>query len=160
MKRTFAAASCARSGRLKHECNSGNGIFGNLQAVRKPTPGRGWQPLKDGDRLAEALQRQIADFFEGGTAFDRNGDASADQNLSVLGFATSNQRWDRREMDSRQVRIERYRREATNLRAKAETFYDSAPRQQLLDIARDYETLARSIEMLPPEQKRPFLHIV
>jgi hypothetical protein len=63
-------------------------------------------------------------------------------------------------MDSRQVRIERYRREAANLRAKAETFYDSAPRQQLLDIARDYETLARSIEMLPPEQKRPFLHIV
>jgi hypothetical protein len=63
-------------------------------------------------------------------------------------------------MDSRQVRIERYRREATNLRAKAETFYDSAPRQQLLDIARDYETLARSIEMLPPELKRPFLHIV
>jgi hypothetical protein len=63
-------------------------------------------------------------------------------------------------MDSRQVRIERYRREATNLRAKAETFYDSATRQQLFDIARDYETLARSIEMLPPEQKRRFLRIV
>jgi hypothetical protein len=63
-------------------------------------------------------------------------------------------------MDSRQVRIERYRREATNLRAKAETFYDSASRQQLLDIARDYETLARSIEMLPPARKRDFLSIV
>jgi hypothetical protein len=55
-------------------------------------------------------------------------------------------------MESRQARLERYRQEAAHLRAEAETFYDPAARQQLLDVAFQYEVLAMSIEMLPREQ--------
>ena len=54
-------------------------------------------------------------------------------------------------METRQVRVERYRREASHLRAEAEAFCDPTIRQQLLDIARHYEILAMSIEMLPPK---------
>jgi hypothetical protein len=53
-------------------------------------------------------------------------------------------------LESQQARVERYRREASHLRAEAEAFYDPTIRQQLLDIARQYEILAMSIEMLPP----------
>jgi hypothetical protein len=55
-------------------------------------------------------------------------------------------------MESRRTRLERYRREAANLRAEAETFYDPAARERLLDVARLYEVLIRSLEMLPPER--------
>jgi hypothetical protein len=54
-------------------------------------------------------------------------------------------------VETRQVRVERYRREASHLRAEAEAFYNPAIRQRLLDIARQYEILAMSIEMLPPK---------
>jgi hypothetical protein len=54
-------------------------------------------------------------------------------------------------MEMRQARVERYRREAAHLRAEAEVFYDPTIRQQLLDIAHQYEILAASIEMLPPK---------
>jgi hypothetical protein len=55
-------------------------------------------------------------------------------------------------MESRQARLERYRQEAANLRAEAETFYDPVARQQLLDVAHQYQVLVMSLEMLPPEQ--------
>jgi hypothetical protein len=55
-------------------------------------------------------------------------------------------------MESREARIERYRQEAANLRAEAEIFYDPAARQQLSDVAHQYEILVTSLEMLPPEQ--------
>jgi len=43
---------------------------------------------------------------------------------------------------SRRKRAEHYRREAERLRSLAETTHDPAVRHQLLDIARQYETLA------------------
>jgi hypothetical protein len=43
-------------------------------------------------------------------------------------------------------------RKPQNLRAEAETFYDPAARQQLLDVAHQYQVLVMSLEMLPPEQ--------
>jgi hypothetical protein len=46
-------------------------------------------------------------------------------------------------------RAQRYRREAEHLRAEAETVPDPYTRQQLLNIARQYERLAMSIERLP-----------
>jgi hypothetical protein len=51
-------------------------------------------------------------------------------------------------MESRQDRIDRYRREAARLRAEAETARDSDNRRQLLDIARQYELLALSLARL------------
>jgi hypothetical protein len=54
-------------------------------------------------------------------------------------------------MERRQERVERYRREASQLRAKAEAFFDPTMCQRLLDIAHQYEVLAASLEMLPPE---------
>ena len=45
--------------------------------------------------------------------------------------------------------MERYRREAAHLRGVAEAAQDAMTREQLLDIARQYETLATSIERLP-----------
>jgi hypothetical protein len=53
-------------------------------------------------------------------------------------------------------RVQRYRREAERLRAEAETVTDPYARQQLLNIARQYERLATSIERLPrePDGKR------
>ena len=53
-------------------------------------------------------------------------------------------------MDSRRERAERYRREADRVRAVAETIRDPHTRQQLLEVARQYETLAISIERMPP----------
>jgi hypothetical protein len=54
-------------------------------------------------------------------------------------------------METRQARVARYRREASLLRAQAEAFYDRTIRQQLLDLADQYEILATSLEMLPPK---------
>jgi hypothetical protein len=45
-------------------------------------------------------------------------------------------------------RVQRYRREAERLRAEAEK--DPYTRQQLVNVARQYERLAISIERLPP----------
>jgi|HubBroStandDraft_6_1064221.scaffolds.fasta_scaffold1445459_1 hypothetical protein len=53
--------------------------------------------------------------------------------------------------ETRQARVERYRREASLLRAEAEVFFDPTIRQQLLDLAHQYEILAMSLEMLPPK---------
>jgi hypothetical protein len=52
--------------------------------------------------------------------------------------------------DSWQTRAERYRREAERLRAEAEIVHDPHSRQQLLEIARQYDSLAASIERLQP----------
>jgi hypothetical protein len=46
-------------------------------------------------------------------------------------------------------RAQRYRREAERLRAEAEKVPDPYTRQQLLNVARQYERLATSIERLP-----------
>jgi hypothetical protein len=50
-------------------------------------------------------------------------------------------------MESRQARVERYRQEVEKTRAEAETFYDPIARQQLLDVADQYEVLIMSIEI-------------
>lgn len=55
-------------------------------------------------------------------------------------------------MDSRLARVERYRREAARLNAQAAIVQDPVFREQLLNIARQYEILATSIEMLPPQR--------
>jgi hypothetical protein len=49
----------------------------------------------------------------------------------------------------RRARIAQYRRHAADIRVKAENMKDQTVRQQLLDIARQYEALATSIERLP-----------
>src|SRR5437879_10739849 len=41
--------------------------------------------VKHRDRLAEALEREVADFFEAEIGFDRAGDALCDQDLAVGG---------------------------------------------------------------------------
>ena len=46
---------------------------------------------------------------------------------------------------SRRERAERYRREAERIRAVAENTRDPQTRQQLLDIARQYERLAQEV---------------
>lgn len=51
---------------------------------------------------------------------------------------------------SRRERIARYHREATLLRTIAGVTLDSQTRQELLEVARNYEILAMSIELLPP----------
>jgi hypothetical protein len=55
-------------------------------------------------------------------------------------------------MERRQERVERYHEEVSQLRAGAEAFFDATMRQPLLDIADQYEILAASLEMLPPER--------
>jgi hypothetical protein len=55
-------------------------------------------------------------------------------------------------MERRQERVERYGQEASELRARAEAFFDPTMRQRLLDIADQYEILAASLELLPPER--------
>jgi hypothetical protein len=57
-----------------------------------------------------------------------------------------------RQMDSWPNRVERYRREAERLRAEAGKA-DPYTRQQLLNVARQYERLATSIERLPQRPK-------
>jgi hypothetical protein len=52
--------------------------------------------------------------------------------------------------NSRQERTERYRREAALVRTIAEATLDPQTRRELLDVARNYEILAMSIELLPP----------
>jgi hypothetical protein len=52
-------------------------------------------------------------------------------------------------MPSRQSRAERYRREAENARREAAAVHDPDVRQQLLNIAQQYDTLADSIERQP-----------
>src|SRR5712692_4815982 len=42
--------------------------------------------VEDGDGLAEALQRDIANFFQPGDTVGRGGDPLADQDLPVLGL--------------------------------------------------------------------------
>jgi hypothetical protein len=49
---------------------------------------------------------------------------------------------------TRRERVARYRRHAAAVRAKADEVRDPTVRQQLLDIARQYEALATSIERL------------
>jgi hypothetical protein len=49
----------------------------------------------------------------------------------------------------RRLRIAQYRRIAADVRARAENMKDQTVREQLLDIARQYEQLASSIERLP-----------
>ncbi len=51
--------------------------------------------------------------------------------------------------DPRAARIARYRRHADQARQRAASIRDLTLRQQLLDIARQYEILADSIERLP-----------
>jgi hypothetical protein len=51
-------------------------------------------------------------------------------------------------LQSRQDRIDRYRREAARLRTEAETAHDPDIRRQLRDIARQYEVLALSLTRL------------
>jgi hypothetical protein len=53
---------------------------------------------------------------------------------------------------SRHERTERYRREAARVRAIADATFDPQTRDGLLDIARNYEILAMSIELLPPDR--------
>jgi hypothetical protein len=48
----------------------------------------------------------------------------------------------------RQQRIDGYRRRAAEIRTRAASVIDSTTRQQLLEIADQYEMLARSIERL------------
>ena len=54
--------------------------------------------------------------------------------------------------NSRQRRTERYRREAALVRTIAEATIDPQTRRDLLDVARNYEILAMSIEPLPPDR--------
>jgi len=49
------------------------------------------------------------------------------------------------------TRIAQYRREAADILAKAKTIKDATMREKLLEIARQYETLAASIERLRRE---------
>jgi hypothetical protein len=51
---------------------------------------------------------------------------------------------------SRQERVARYRRKAAAVRTQAEKMTDPTIREQLLDVACQYEALATSIERLPP----------
>jgi hypothetical protein len=53
-------------------------------------------------------------------------------------------------MESRQAKAERYRAEAARLRAEAELRANAAVRQQILNIAAQYDRLAASIERQPP----------
>ena len=53
------------------------------------------------------------------------------------------------EQASRQARVARYRRHAAALRSKAESVKDLTLREQFLDVSRQYEELALSIERLP-----------
>ena len=46
------------------------------------------------------------------------------------------------------ARVARYRRRAADIPAKVESVKDRTARQQLLDVARQYEDLATSIERL------------
>ena len=60
------------------------------------------------------------------------------------------------EQISRRARIARYRQHAATLRSKAESVRDLTLRDQLLDVARQYEELALSIERLPlPRSEQP-----
>jgi hypothetical protein len=54
---------------------------------------------------------------------------------------------------SRQERVSQYRREAAAVRTQAEKMTDPRLREQLLDIARQYEELATSIERLRPRRE-------
>jgi predicted kinase len=54
--------------------------------------------------------------------------------------------------NSRHERTERYRREAVLVRTIAEATVDPQTRHELLDVARNYEILAMSIELLPPDR--------
>jgi hypothetical protein len=53
---------------------------------------------------------------------------------------------------SRRARITRYRRQAEEIREKANHIQDATVRQQLLGVARQYEALATSIERLQPRR--------
>ena len=54
--------------------------------------------------------------------------------------------------NSRQERTERYRREAALVRAIAEATLDPQTRRELFEVARNYEILAMSLELLPPDR--------
>jgi hypothetical protein len=57
------------------------------------------------------------------------------------------------EQASRQAQIAHYRRHAAVLRSKAQSMKDLMVREQFLDVARQYEELALSIEQLPLARK-------
>ena len=54
--------------------------------------------------------------------------------------------------NSRHERTERYRREAALVRTIAEATLDPQTRRELLEVARNYEILAMSLELLPPDR--------
>ena len=54
---------------------------------------------------------------------------------------------------TRRARIARYRRQAAEIREKANHIQDATVREQLLDVARQYESLATSIERLRPRRE-------
>jgi hypothetical protein len=56
------------------------------------------------------------------------------------------------EPSTRAARIARYRRQAAEIRGKADHVQDATVREQLLDVARQYESLAASIERLQPRR--------
>ena len=57
------------------------------------------------------------------------------------------------EQVSRQAQIAQYRQHAAALRSKAKSMNDPIVREQFLDVARQYEELALSIEQLPLAHK-------
>ena len=57
------------------------------------------------------------------------------------------------EQASRQAQIAQCRRHAAALRSKAESMKELIVREQFLDVARQYEELALSIEQLPLARK-------
>ena len=54
--------------------------------------------------------------------------------------------------NSRHERTERYRREAALVRTIAEATLDPQTRRELFEVARNYEILAMSLELLPPDR--------
>ena len=54
--------------------------------------------------------------------------------------------------NSRHERTERYRREAALVRTIAEATFDPQTRRELFEVARNYEILAMSLELLPPDR--------
>ena len=54
--------------------------------------------------------------------------------------------------NSRHERTERYRREAALVRTIADATLDPQTRRELFQVARNYEILAMSLELLPPDR--------
>ena len=54
--------------------------------------------------------------------------------------------------NSRHERTERYRERAALVRTIAEATFDPKTRRELFEVARNYEILAMSLELLPPDR--------